>query len=745
MIDKLFLEEIDKQLKQRKRVVVVDPSASCTFLIKLAEEKGYTVLRTDPNLSEEWQRVKEELFLRYEAEKEHQNENVIFYAVRQKDNLSFLFDYCFTHGCVDLTHPSEWIKKRLFSATGLQVNMDDQTLLTAAKVSIGKDPAWWEKILRGLEEPISIENELLPFLSDPQKYFLDKDQDVKRLFEEKLFELLGQPYTEKPPQILAKEVANILFEQLLNNTINSQLLNIYHKWLDSNTYADKLNQYIENYHIDTSVNIWNVHPDHCFSEIDRKQLEEIVKNFRNRNFVKDKLKKIKRRLKSSWAKRFVPKWWESVIVLFEFDTKPLSACNSLKKTVDFYTRSFYKIDRAIRYLYEQFINEEQIIRPLQEHYESLNAQLLVHWFENICEYKSNQQGFLVNLIKNASPKTAVIVGDGIRYEMAESIAEKLSSNCRVEKSIIFAGIPSETEHNMSALYSYDGGIIKLQKDREKRLIDLSGKKITFLNLEQLNHSVDADYIVLTYKDIDSAGEKMQLGALKLFSEFETVLTEKIRLLIKLGYKVHLITDHGFVLTGLLDESDKIEVDVKGKKEVHERYIRTVERQNKPDWLEFEKKYDNYNYVYVAKNSRPFKSVGVYGFAHGGITPQEVILPHFVFEEVKPSFKELEVKISNKKNLQEVVGENFGIKITASGEAGSLFPPPRKVQILIYADNENYNSSNIIEMEPGKTESFEFSFAGHDIVKAILVDVRTKEQLDSVEIKKSAARDLDGLL
>jgi len=745
MIDQWFLEDIDKQLAHRQRVVVIDPSASCEFLIQLAEQKGYIVLHTDPNVSEEWQRVKEELFLRYNAEKEHQNENVLFYAVRDKNKLSFLFDYCFTHGSIDFTHPAEWIKKRLFSATGLQITMDDRLLLAAAKLSIGKDLAWWKKKLQNLEELVSLDEELIPFLSDPQKYFKDKDKDVKRLFEEKLFELLGQPYTKKPPQTLAKEVVNMLFEQLVNNAVNPQLLPIYHKWLDSNIYVKALDQYIENYKIDSSVNIWNVHPDHCFAAIDRKQLEEIVENFRNRSFVEEKLQKIMPRLKSRFVKRFVPEWWDSLITLFEFDTKPLNACDSLQKTAAFYTESFHKADRAIRYLYEQFINEEKIIRPLQEYYESLNAQLLEHWFETISEYKSNQQGFLVDLIKNANPKTAVIVGDGIRYEIAEAVADQLSSNFRMEKSAMFAGIPSETEHNMSAMYSAGGEIIKLQKDREKKLTELSGKTLTFINLEQLNYGLEADYLVLTYKDIDSVGEKMQLGALKLFAEFETVLVEKIQLLVKMGYKVHLVTDHGFVLTGLLDESDKIEANVKGKKEVHERYIRTAEKQIKPYWLEFEEKYNGYNYIYVAKNHRPFKSVGVYGFAHGGITPQEVIIPNFMFKKAQTAIEGLDVKISNKEDLQEVAGENFGIRITASGKVDDLFSSSREIQILLYADNINYSSSNIIKAEPGKTQSFEFSFAGHNNVKAVLVDAQTKEQLDSVEIKKSAARDLDGLL
>ncbi len=227
---------------------------------------------------------------------------------------------------------------------------------------------------------------------------------------------------------------------------------------------------------------------------------------------------------------------------------------------------------------------------------------------------------------------------------------------------------------------------------------------------------------------------------------ENVLIEKIQLLIKMGYKkIHLITDHGFVLTGLLDEADKIEPNAVGKKEIHERFIRTVEKQNKPDWLMFENKYNEYNYVYVAKNYRPFKTVGVYGFSHGGFTPQEIIIPNFVFEKEKSAVPGLKVKIANKEELSEVTGENFGIKIEASSDADDLFSSEREIQLLLYANNINYSSSNIIKIEQSKSESFEFSFSGNNKVKAVLIDAQTKEQLDSVDIKKSTARDLDGLL
>jgi len=264
-------------------------------------------------------------------------------------------------------------------------------------------------------------------------------------------------------------------------------------------------------------------------------------------------------------------------------------------------------------------------------------------------------------------------------------------------------------------------------------------------LEQLNYGINTDYLVLTYKDIDSTGEKLQQAAIKLFAEFETVLIDKIALLLKMGYhEVYLTTDHGFVLTGLLEEADKIDPNANGKKEVHERFIRTVDKQANTDWLAFEKPYAEYKYVYVAKNHRPFKSKGVYGFSHGGFTPQEIIIPKFRFSKIKAQTSQLEVFISNKTDLNDVAGEFFVIKLEAAKSASDLFGSQRKVHLKLYAGSKEYQSSDIVSLDSGQKTEKQFSFSHNTQVQAVLLDAETQEQLDTVIIKKSNLRDLGGL-
>jgi hypothetical protein len=442
----------------------------------------------------------------------------------------------------------------------------------------------------------------------------------------------------------------------------------------------------------------------------------------------------------------VPAWWKDVFTILEFDSKSLNALTDINKLIEFYTSKFWEIDRSIRNLYVSFLQEERIIRPLQESYESLNHLLLHQWFSFSGSFAQTQQGYLPQLFTNAKPGTAVIVGDGVRYEMAQHVANVLQKQLKVTRHAMLADMPSETEHNMSALYVGNKQVLAKKEDREKKLTAITGKEITYLDLEALNYGEKADYLVLSYKDIDSAGEKLQQGAIKLFAEFEQVLISKITLLLNIGFKeVHLITDHGFVLTGLLEESDKIESNVKGKKDVHERFIRTQEKQDGSDFICFEEPYQDYKFVCAAKSHRPFRSKGVYGYSHGGFTPQEIIIPNFVFQKEKEASSGLQIIISNKSNLSNVTGEYFLIKLTASANATDLFASNRKVQILLYNGNVNVSSGSILTVEAGSTHPLEFGFGKYSDLKAILVDSATQEQLDTVLIKKSNLRDFGGIL
>ena len=746
MTEQWLIQDIKKQLQHRNLAVLLDPSGQCSFVLPILEQNQINILQTNSSITEKWQQEKEELMLRQEVETTYKGKALVLYVTRPQDKLSFLFDYCYTHGCLDLSHPQDWLKKKIFASTGLQVQIDHPLLLSVAKLGVGKDLLWWKKIVSGLDDIISLDDELLPFLHQPEEYFSDKEADIKRLFEEKLHELLGQPYIKKPAKTLANEVVKRMLDGLANNEISETLLALYYKWADSSNYRPSLETYIRHYHLLGDANPWIAHPDHCFEKLDLIALNQITINIRDKSFISEKLQKLQARINTSKAQIFVPGWWKDVKVLIDAKTDALSSCHTLVAMVEYYTGTFSKVDRAIRNLYMTFLSDETIIRPLQEYYEGMNHILLETWFGFYRDYKSDQQGYLPKLLKAAPPKTAIIVGDGVRYEIAEYVGTELQKHFIVDKQIMLADMPSETEHNMSALYVGNHEVLAVHKDREARLVlDTPGKNLRFMMLENLHYGVTEDYLILTYKDIDKAGETMQQGAIKLFAEFERVLIEKITLLLNMGYQeVYLVTDHGFVLTGLLAEADKIEPNATGKKEVHERYLRTVEKQENENWLSFDVKHGEYNYVAAAKNHRPFKSKGVYGFSHGGFTPQEIIIPKFKFTKAKALTSQLYVYIDNKTDLAAVPSELFIVRLDAPNAPSDLFSEARKVQIKLYADNVEYQSSDIITIKVNSIIDKEFSFNKNTQVQAVLIDANSKEQLDTVTIKKSNLRDLGGL-
>lgn len=192
----------------------------------------------------------------------------------------------------------------------------------------------------------------------------------------------------------------------------------------------------------------------------------------------------------------------------------MTACHSLESVVGFYTQNFAAADRAIRHLYAHFLQEQSIIRPWQDYYESLNHELLQKWFEYAAAYQPDQQGTLVNLIKSAKPEIAVIVGDGVRYEIADQVATELEKHCIVDRKVMLAGMPSETEHNMSALYLDSDKVLAVHKDREQALTAATGKNIVYKKMDSLSYVDKVDYLVLTYKEFDSHRRRFANGCIR---------------------------------------------------------------------------------------------------------------------------------------------------------------------------------------------------------------------------------------
>lgn len=741
MIDNWFKKDLEKIYEKNSIVVFIDESKDAEFLLKCLDDTIKVIIANSEI---------DELHARYVIEKDSADAKYLIYTNTTKDKLKFIREYCETNGCVEIKYLQNYIKEKVYQTLKLNLNMSKEELISAAKVSIGKDQTYWMDLShKGSSEIFDLEKELLSFLNDPKIYSKSKyDEQLIETFFRKVNEYLKKEYIKKPPETLANEVAKVMLDGIAYGKCDKILEKVYYSWLDSLSYKKSFSQYLSNYKIPIGIDIWKVPASHPFRDIDEQWLKEISSNINNKEKIQNYLSKINQRAKNEQANSLQITFWKDVEIMLSFDSKDISYLCSLKECIDFYTKHFYKIDSAIRNLYTEFLNKKDLLEPFQNYYKNLIEIFLEKWFFYFKEYKQNQTGIIQKIIDENDCKTAIIVGDGINYEIAQNIIKKVPKSFNVVSSFILADIPSETENNMSQIYMANGIVESIHSKREVYLEEHNhSKKINFINLDEVSkEETQAQYLICTYKDIDDMGEKLQHKALKYFSETELFFTDKIELLLKNGYKkVYLITDHGFVLSGILSDADKISVDFSGQSIKSERYIRTIDKQQiSSSLIEVERKYEEFNYIYFSKTLNPFKTPGKYGYSHGGLSPQELITP-YIYWETNNLVSELSVSFIDKIELQNVTGELYKLKINASSTNENLFSVERKIYLVFFSDGKQISKSDIITIKVNERINKDYSFDGMEQIEVQLLDAESKEQLDSVKVKRNNDRDLGGLL
>ena len=450
---------------------------------------------------------------------------------------------------------------------------------------------------------------------------------------------------------------------------------------------------------------------------------------------------VKQRTKSKKAKAFKPGWLESVLLLSTFAVKGLNRINSYEEMATYYMQTFTKLDTAMRKIFVAWLNDQETLRPLQEHYTILNNELLTRWYGLNGNYAPTQKDIVANAFSDGK-RTAVIVCDGLRLEIAELIVNGISDkNVKIKKNTAFAVLPSVTENGMSALF----GCSEPTMNAQTRFNTLKSvcNDVVIMQLDMLNEGTTAQQLILLYGDIDQVGEKKQLNGLKDINNYEQELREKIMMLFRLGYnKIVLTTDHGFVITGILDEADKEPRPAGILQKIDERYVLTEDPLQDTNLIERKGRYFDSYFQYYAKTDKPFVTKGAYGYAHGGFTPQECVIPAYELTTESTDIV-LGVVISNKKDLESVTGNYFTVKLQAEGVESDLFRSERKIKLLLYAGSTLVSGNVIYSMKPGENIHVEFEMA-QGIDKVVLVDKDTSAQIDSCAIKKSQSRDLDDL-
>lgn len=735
MIDKWFVNDIEAALAVQGRAVVTDAKGEGKFLLDF--------LPADVVLLEVASTDLDEIKAKYEAETHHADEKVVFYTHRPKTDLTFLLEYAETTLCVVLDDMEAYIRKHLFEATGINTQLTKTELLVAAKLAKGKELNWWKSVAMGLVKPMDTDKLLLDLLASPMQTAQGMDQEVWKLFSTEVLDKIGKPHTEQPAEVLAQSVMETIFDGLANNQISNGLFAIYNRCTGSHAMDEVMAAYIARY-TDQLKNIdpLKAHPDHPFVALDNSLFKQLSKAIENGEFLGEYIRWIDARTKSKFAASYKAEWLEDVKTLVEFKNDDLYKITSLQDFAVYYRDSFAKLDTAVRHLYAAWLHDEKVLRPFQFLYEQAEKELLDKWFSLAAGYQASQHGLLKEKLSQEG-RIAILVCDGLRLEIAETIYRL--SKSKVSNDYTFAKLPSVTENGMSALFGCDQMELLAQNRYAHLKSEMPGVEV--IDADKLNSSITAQRLVLMYGDIDQVGEKKQLAGLKDINNYEKEIAEKIDALLSMGYsKVYVTADHGFVITGILDEADKIPVPNGDVLKLEERFSLAHERLTPSNNVKLMERQDDFvgsEYQYYAQSDKPFRTKGAYGYAHGGFTPQECIIPIYAFgkdanEEV------LKVVIANKKELQAVGGQYFKLKLQAELAADNVFKQERRIEIHLFA-GDKLLSKQVVTIKQGQMlDNNEFEMASSGKMKVVLVDAATKQQIDFCEVKSSSSRDLDDL-
>lgn len=174
----------------------------------------------------------------------------------------------------------------------------------------------------------------------------------------------------------------------------------------------------------------------------------------------------------------------------------------------------------------------------------------------------------------------------------------------------------------------------------------------------------------------------------------------------------------------------------------ERFLLSNDRIVDASLIEKDGRSLGYAYLYFARTDKPFVSRGAYGYAHGGFTPQECIIPGYCFAR-EVATGSAKVSITNKNELQSVTGNYFTVKLKADGDTSDLFSAARKIKLQLFSSQGKLLSSMIENLQAGIVLSKELEIQGN-VCKLVVIDFDTTEQLDYCIIEASKARDIDDL-
>jgi|LDZU01.1.fsa_nt_gi hypothetical protein len=269
-------------------------------------------------------------------------------------------------------------------------------------------------------------------------------------------------------------------------------------------------------------------------------------------------------------------------------------------------------------------------------------------------------------------KSAYVWVDALRFEMAQELVRILSQECDCEIKPALAAVPTITEIGMAALLpgaqkgkvisagdgklgmEIDGTLIRTRDDRIKFLKSKTGLKVFDVKLDDLLPTPktpviegieDAELILVTSQEIDALCEDENVAlARRTMDDILLMLQRAFRVLVKSGVnRIVISSDHGYLFGDELGEDMKISAPGGKTSDLHRRVWVGVGGAAEKSYLRA--KIADFGLgedleIAVPWNFSCFKvSGGSRAYFHGGLSPQEIIVPVVVMSPASDGAEE----------------------------------------------------------------------------------------------------------
>ena len=683
--------------------------------------------------------MEDEFFTMIEAERlKKQGENIAVYVGNLKpSNFVHLAEYWDKGNKVEL-HARKFI-------TELGVRAKDYSLeeiVSILKIGMLKGKKWWENVgKKGIDVILDdLEDRIWDLIENPASWDEISEEEKNLILADYLptrFDLkVGN-------ELKGFEIVNRLEEKILKSYFidypSYEIKRFYEKWEDSKEMESSLLNSAKNFEemyedvLLKNKDKMTLKPAHPFFKIERKIFDEKVRNFlKARSF--DEIEFAKRRSESRKSvKEFDVShgiYWDEFASLEPiFEKRDLSKIDSLEGIIKAYQDFIWKFDRLDRMLKESHLPEELARWARGEISKVLNEMNMV-WMEfyDPMIYEKTEQAGLIKRILESESKQAVIVADAFRYELAASIDLKRAG---IEKQInaVIAMTPTVTPIGMGALFSsgnvkkeYDGkNFFIVEKEMDKKVSDVKVREenvkrmIDGVGVYRLNKRIPsklAQKAIFISRDVDEAGHG---GLIELFSNIVEEISEKIKELVKRGYTVHLVSDHGFCLLN----DDRISEEKDDAFHSSGRYKMVNKAPQNAKYEEV-----GSNFVVYADYGNTFEKNGI--FFHGGISIGEVLIPHAIFRK-NDSVTKVKVSIENKEMLKVLRKQKVKVVVGSN----NFFVEPRMIYVEV--KGKKFYSKKAIHVDESFTIVVSFEAENGEKFKIDLYDADDGTHLDSVEV------------